>query len=414
MAKNAGQAAGPRIRSRQRRQHRRWLLVRYRLTPWWLRVTVVWVLSRIVTTGMMLVFARWQGQTAWAGPHPSYLQFAQFWDSGWYRTIATTGYPSVLPTADGHVLANAWAFMPGYPTVVRVLMDVTALPWEPVSVFVSLVFSLAGALAFFRLMRLVLPASAALFSVVLLCVAPLSPIMQVSYAESMAAFLLTVTLYLLMTRRYFWMLPVVAVLALTRPLALALALALVLHLGYRWIRRDRMPFPLRERLGAIAAAVFSGIMGLAWPAIAWAVTGVPSAYTETELAWRAPYIGYGQLVPFSAWIQGAGFWMPGALGIVTLVLILALFITLLLFPAVRRLGADLVLWVVSYSLYLLAVFFPQSSVFRLLMPMNPLLGAMAQPRSRLYRILLVGVFLAGQWGWIYICWWSNGYDWSPP
>ena len=43
-------------------------------------------------------------------------------------------------------------------------------------------------------------------------------------------------------------------------------------------------------------------------------------------------------------------------------------------PAVKRLGVDLRFWVASYALYLLAVFFPQSSTFRLLMPMFPLLG----------------------------------------
>lgn len=397
---------------RVRRQH--WLLVRYRLTPWWLKVTVVWVLSRVITTWMMLVFAGWQGQTIWAAAQPGYLQFAQFWDSGWYHTIAVVGYPSVLPVADGRVLENAWAFMPGYPALVRLLMEATALPWEPVSVGVSLAFSFAGALAFYRLMRLVVPASVALFSVVLLCVAPLSPIMQVSYAESMAAFLLTVTLYLLLKRRYFWMLPVIALLALTRPTALALALALVLHLGYRWTRRHRHPFPVRERVGAVVAALFSVLMGLVWPAIAWLVTGLPSAYTDTELAWRAPYIGSRELVPFDAWIQSAAFWMPGPLGIIAFVLLVALFATVLFFPAVRRLGADLVFWIVSYSLYLLAVFFPQSSLFRLLMPLNPLLGALAQPRWGIYRACLVVLFLAGQWGWLYICWWSHGYDWSPP
>ncbi len=394
------------------RQHR--LLVRYRLTPWWLRVVVVWVLSRIVTSWMMLVFAGWQGQTAWAGPHPSYLQFAQFWDSGWYHTIAMTGYPSVLPTADGHVIENAWAFMPGYPALVRLLMELTALPWEPVSVFVSLAFSLAGALMFFRLMRLVLPSSVALFSVVLLCVSPLSPIMQVSYAESMAAFLLTTVLYLLLRRRYFPMVPVIALLALTRPLGLPLALALALHFGFRWLRRGNEAFPSRERWGAFAAALFSGVMGLAWPVVAWLVTGSLSAYTDTELAWRAPYIGYGELVPFSGWIRGAGFWIPGPLGLVALVLLVALFVTVLFFPAVRRLGADLLFWIASYSFYLLAVFFPQSSIFRLLIPLNPLLGAVARPRSWWYRVILVAVFLAAQWGWLYICWWSNGYDWTPP
>jgi len=394
------------------RQHR--LLVRYRLTPWWLKVVVVWVMSRIITTWMLLVFAGWQGATTWAGPHPSYLQFAQFWDSGWYHTIALTGYPSVLPVSHGHVIENAWAFMPGYPVLVKALMDLTALPWEPVSVLVSLAFSLAGALMFYRLMRLVLPASVSLFSVVLLCVAPLSPIMQVSYAESMAAFLLSAVLYLLLKRRYFWMLPVIALLALTRPTGLPMALALALHLGYRWIRRRRHRFPRRDRIGAVVAVAFSGIVGLAWPTIAWAATGVPSAYTDTELAWRAPYIGYGALVPFDGWVRGAMFWMPGPLGIVTLVLIVALFAALLFFPAVRRLGPDLVSWVVAYSVYLLAVFFPQSSLFRLLMPLNPLLGALAQPRSRWYRSALVVLFLALQWGWIYLCWWSHGYDWSPP
>jgi hypothetical protein len=410
VANNAGRVAGSHMWSRRLRV----LIVRYRLTPWWLKVAVVWVLSRVVTTWMMLVFADWQGKTVWAGAHPDYLQFAQFWDSGWYHTIAAVGYPSVLPSADGHVLENAWAFMPGYPVLVRLLMDVTALPWEPVSVLVSLAFSLAGALAFYRLLSLRLPASAALFSVVLLCVAPLSPIMQVSYAESMAAFLLTMALYLLLTRRYFWMLPVIALLALTRPTALALALTLALHLGYRWLRRSKESFPIRERVGAIVVATFTVLAGLAWPVIAWVVTGLPSAYTDTELAWRAPFIGSRELVPFSAWIQGAAFWIPGPVGIIALGLFVALFVTLLFFPAVRRLGADLVFWIVSYTVYLLAVFFPQSSIFRLLMPLSPLLGALAQPRSRIYRACLVVLFLVGQWGWLYLCWWSNGYDWSPP
>jgi hypothetical protein len=388
--------------------------VRYRRSPWWLRVLVVWVLSRAITTGMMLVFAGWQGENPWGGPHPSYLQFAQFWDSGWYHTIAVGGYPSTLPLADGRVAANAWAFMPGYPMLVRGLMELTALPWDVLSVAVSLAFSLAGALVFYRLMRLVLPASTALFSVVLLCVAPLSPIMQVSYAESMAAFLLTSVLYLLLRRRYLVMLPVIAVLALTRPLGLPLALALALHAIHRWATRRRDPFPPRERTASVAAAVFSGAMGLAWPAIAWAATGSASAYTDTELAWRAPYVGHQELLPFSAWIEGANFWMPGAIGIVALVLVVALFATLLLTPPVRRLGVSLRFWVLSYSLYLLAVFFPQSSTFRLLMPLSPLLGAVAQPRSRVYRACLVVLFIAGPWGWLYLCWWSNGYDWTPP
>ena len=39
------------------------------------------------------------------------------------------------------------------------------------------------------------------------------------------------------------------------------------------------------------------------------------------------------------------------------------------------------LWSASYLVYLLLVFFPQSSIFRLLVPLSPLWGAFALPRS---------------------------------
>ena len=88
---------------------------------------------------------------------------------------------------------------------------------------------------------------------------------------------------------------------------------------------------------------------------------------------------------------------------------------LLFSPAVRRLGVDLRFWIAAYSLYLLAVFFPQSSTFRLLMPLFPLLGVLALPRSRVYRIAHRGALhrAAGRAGWL-ICWGVDGYDWSPP
>src|SRR5690606_834489 len=144
------------------------------------------------------------------------------------------------------------------------------------------------------------------------------------------------------------------------------------------------PFPPAERIRLAGVAVVSGLFGLAWPFLAWMSTGSPSAYTDTELAWRAPYLGHGELVPFTPWIQGAGFWMPGPAGIAALLLLVAGFALLLVVPAVRRLGVELRIWLAAYGIYLLAVFFPQSSTFRLLMPMFPLAGVLAQPRSRWY------------------------------
>ena len=70
-------------------------------------------------------------------------------------------------------------------------------------------------------------------------------------------------------------------------------------------------------------------------------------------------------------------------------------------PHVRRLGVEIRLWTASYLLYLLAVFLPQSSLFRLLLPLTPLTGALAQPRSTAWRIGVLIACLVGQWWWIW-------------
>lgn len=390
-------------------------------TRWWVRVLAIFVASRVVTTIILLIFAANQGRNPWTGPSPDYFSFATIWDGLWYNIIAVSGYPSVLPTDGVHVTENAWAFMPVYPGVVNAVMFVTRLSWAPAAVLVSVVSAAGAALVFHRLLRRVgLSESTTLFAVVLFCVAPVSPLFQLAYAESLHLLLLAVALLLLVERRYGWLFPVTLVMAFTRPSGLAFALALGLHVVYRWIRRRDDPFPLRERVLSVSLTVFSGLAGLAWPAIAGIATGSWSAYTDTELAWRSAYIGWVHFLPFAPWFQGADWWasvmlgLPGWVGVAALVVIVALYAVLLFSPAVRRLGPDLLFWVIAYSVYLFAVFFPQSSTFRLLMPLFPLLGALALPRSRVYRVGLVLLFLAMQVGWIAICWGVAGADWSPP
>ena len=388
--------------------------------PWWLHVVIVFALSRIATTIMLLALASRQGPNPWTAAHPHYFDYASIWDGRWYNIVQVAGYPATLPMTAGHVTENAWAFLPGYPSSVGAVMFLTDLPWPVAAVFVSLAFGLGSALLFYRMLLPRLGRDAALFAVVLLCVAPVSPLFQLAYAESMYLFLLILALTLVLQRRYWLLLPLVAVMGFVRPSGLAFALALGLHVVYRWVVRSSDPFPVRERVASAAAVVVAGAAGLAWPAIAGLVTGSWTAYTDTELAWRAPYIGYGELVPFTAWLQGAAWWshtmlgLPAWLGYLTLAVLVVLFAVILFLPGVRRLGVDLRLWLGSYAVYLLAVFFPQSSTFRLLMPLFPLLGVLALPRSRVYRVALVVLFIALQVGWVAICWSIDGYDWSPP
>ena len=394
------------------------LVERYRLTPWWARVLLVFAASRIVTTGILLYFAAIQPANAWTDAAPGYAEYSRIWDGHWYYIISVVGYPSVLPITDtGHVGESAWAFMPVYPTIAGVVTRATGLDFGMVASALSVLCALGTALVLYRLMRRFLDENTALFSVVLFCVAPLSPILQVAYAESMGLFFLVIALWLLVARHYWALLPVVAIMGLTRPSGLAFAFALALHIAYRWFKRDDEPFPLREALAAVVATVVAGLAGLMWLLVAWGVTGSPTAYTDTELAWRSAYIGHQELVPFTPWWHAAQFWVRFPLGwliVAAGALAIIGFAVLLRSRPARRIGVDVRLWLFSYALYLLAVFFPQSSTFRLLMPLFPALGIVAQPRHPVYRVALVALCVAGQIAWVQIAWFVDGADWTPP
>ncbi len=392
---------------------------RYRVVPWWVRITVVYVLARVLTGLMLLAFARVQAANSFTVQRPGYLSFASIWDGAWYRVIATSGYPSTLPIDPaGHVTENAWAFMPAYPFTVRGLMLLTGASFELVAVSVSLVAGWGAALVFRRLMGRFLDPARATFATVLFCVAPVSAMFQVAYAESMGLLLLLVALLLMVDRRWWAMLPVVLLLGMTRPTGLAFAFLVVLFVGAwaiqpAWVRSTE-PLTLRRLVPPAVVAVVSGLVGLAWPAIAWAVTGVVTAYTDTELAWRSSYIGWKELVPFTPWVQGFGWWFGQPGGTVLLVIVLAGFGAFVRMPAARRIGIELRLWGVAYLVYLLAVFFPQSSTWRILVPIAPLLGIVALPRSWVYRVAVVVAFVGLQWVWLSSTWWVDGYDWTPP
>jgi hypothetical protein len=385
--------------------------------PWWAQSLAIFALTRIPTTWLLLDAAGRQQANPFTGAAPGYAEFATIWDGAWYERIAEHGYPGQLPVDEaGHVGENAWAFMPVYPAVVRLLMLLTGLPYDGLAVAVAVACGAGAAVVLHRLLLDVLPAGTAAFAVLLFCVAPVSPLLQLGYAESMFALLLGLALLLVQRGRLLPAFPVVAVLAITRPGALPLALALVLVwlLRHRRQRREGAPFPAAERWRLGALAVWSGCWGLVWLVAAAIGTGSPTAYTDTELAWRSAYIGRQELVPFTPWFQGAQWWTDDVLGPVALLLLLALVVVALLSPAVRRLGPLLVAWTVSYGLYLLAVWFPQSSTFRILLPAFPALGAVAGPRSPWVRVPLVAACLAGQWLWIQWCWLIVGADWTVP
>jgi len=212
-----------------------------------------------------------------------------------------------------------------------------------------------------------------------------------------------------MRRRFAWLYLLIPLMAFTRPGVLAFALFLGLFGIWRWFSRRREPLAVPEIIHIIALGLLAVVTGFSWQIIAGIVTGDSGAYLATELAWRRNWMGDtgAGFLPFDGFVQGAGFWFESwGLGSVTGYIVLAASVAgvaaLLMFePHVRRMGVESQLWSASYLVYLLAVFFPQSSIFRLLLPLSPMWGAVAMPRSRIWRIGVLAACLLGQWWWIY-------------
>lgn len=381
---------------------------RWARLPSAVRIAIVYVLARVVTTGLLVAAASLSTVFSRFGGDAGLIDFVLGWDAQWYWQVAVHGYPSELPlTEDGHVAENAWAFMPVFAYAAKALGFVFG-SWGAGAFVLALVSGYLACLALHRLLRDRIGNAAALWAVVFFANGPIAAMFQVGYAETLFLLLLFLALDATIRRNYAWLYVLIPVLGFTRPGVLAFALYLGLHGILRWTRRRSDPLAAREVVHIVALGALATATGFAWQVIADLVTGDPGAYLATELAWRRHWIAGGVegFVPFEGWGQASQFWfalwgLPSAWGPVAVVLlVVAAAAALLLSPQVRALGPDLRLWSASYLLYLLAVFFPQSSTFRLLLPLSPVWGAVAVPRSRLWRTTVLALCLLGQWIWI--------------
>ena len=395
---------------------------RWAKTPVALRVAVIYLVARVVTTAFLIIAASLSTSFSRFGAGAGLIDFILGWDAQWYWLVAENGYPTELPlTESGDVSENAWAFMPVFAYAAKGI-GLLLGSWGAGALLLSLVAGYLACLALHRLLRDRVGNSGAMWAVVFFAAGPIAAMFQVGYAETLFLLLLFLALDATVRRRYAWLYILIPVMAFTRPGILAFALYLGLHGLLRWFRRRQDPLAGREIAHILALGALATVSGFAWQTIAGIVTGDPGAYLATELAWRQHWItgGVEGFIPFEGWIQASQFWfalwgMPQWCGPLVLALLVAGVSAALLFsPQVRAVGADLRLWSASYLLYLLAVFFPQSSTFRLLLPLSPLWGAVAVPRSRLWRIGILTACLVGQWFWIYHVYALGSTFWQVP
>jgi hypothetical protein len=374
------------------------ITVRGRAIPTWAILLIGYALSRLLTTGLLAgayLLASTQGWTiAHYDGSPGLLGFLKSWDGLYYGQVAVHGYPTQLPTdSTGDVAKNAWAFLPLYPVIVHGLMAITGLDFTISGMVVSVLFGGAATFALHRVLLQRFGSTTALWGALFFCFGPLSYVLQVTYAESVFLFFMFCALAAMIAKRYLLMIPFGIAAAFAHPGALALAAALGIQALVRLIRREGLP--RREWVTGSVALVTIAVAGLAWPLVASAVTGNPDAYFDSELAWWRDYIGQLHFVPFTPWFVFAGhYW--GVIGVVLVLAVIGGLLWWLTRRSMRVLGLDLLAYIGSYLAYLIAVFLPQQSLFRMLLPLSPLLGHPVLSRTRKSSVITLCVCVALQ------------------
>jgi hypothetical protein len=378
----------------------------------------MYVTARFITAGIFSAAALHQGPNPWFPPTPDYWNFINIWDARWYVRVIEGGYPTTLPVDDaGNVQENTWAFYPLFPALAGTLSRLTGLSPAASLTIVAMLSGLAAALMVYLLFRHKASHGTALWAAAFFATFPVSAVLQVPYAEPLSLFLLAAALLLVVRRQYLAAIPVVVLLCLSRPVgvpfAAMLGLLLLLHLVQR-IRHSGAGFHSTADLVALTALTsVAGVSALAWPAAAWVATGDIQAYTKTETVWRGH-----DLVPFKPWFDtGVDLFGP-VLGMLAPFIFVAFFAAVLYLPPVVRLGVELRLWCACYMGYLVTFLHPQTSTFRMLLPLFPLaLGAALLSRSRAYRGTVVVMFLLLQIVWVVWLWaWAQlpgGGDYPP-
>lgn len=395
---------------------------RWARAPLALRIAVIYLVARAITTGFFIAAASLSTSSSRYGADAGLADFVVGWDAQWYWLVAENGYPAELPlTESGEVAENAWAFMPVFAYAAKALGFLFG-SWGAGALVLSFLAGYFACLSLHRLLRDRIGGSAATWAVVFFAAGPLAAMFQIGYAETLFLLLLFLALDAVARRHYAWLYLLIPLMAFTRPGILAFALYLGLHGVARWVRRREDRLAGHEIAHIVALGALATATGFGWQLIAGVVTGDLGAYLATELAWRRHWIvgGVEGFVPFEGWVQASQFWfgewgLPTWAGPVALVmLVVAVTAALLYLPQVRAVGTDLRLWSASYLLYLLAVFFPQSSTLRLLLPLSPMWGAVAVPRSPWWRLGVLTLCLVGQWLWIYPMYALGNTFWQVP
>ena len=251
-----------------------------------------YVRSRLLT----LVVATLAGLRLGGGP----VRFLSTWDSGWFLSVARSGYPAHIPTAAGHVVQSTLAFFPLFPLLLKAVAVLTPLSDAAAGLAVSLAAGGVAALALYRIALRVTPdPDRARRAVVLFSFFPGTLVLSMPYSEAVMTALAAACLLALLEERW-WAAGLCAALATaSRASALALVPA-CLWQAVVAIRRHRRSaggpaFAERglRRLRPLIAPLLAPLGTAGFFVYLWARTGDRLAYVHAEAAWNSGF-SYGR------------------------------------------------------------------------------------------------------------------------
>ena len=183
------------------------------------------------------------------------------WDGRWFAQIAAHGYPGYITLTDVHdETSGAYAFLPGYPFVVRLVSLVTGAVDSAGLLVTGIAGVVAAAGIYCYFTRLTGRIGVGVLAVGLWASMPMSIVLSMMYSEALFVALAAWALYAVLAER--WLTAGVLSLAagLVRPSGLALGIAVIGAAVFYFVRRRGAPpadepHPARVVVSAVLAVV---------------------------------------------------------------------------------------------------------------------------------------------------------------
>jgi len=168
----------------------------------------------------------------------SLTKIFQRWDAQWYRRIAQDGYGYTVTTGDGRTLSD-YAFFPLYPSLERLVHNLTSLSYINSGVAISAISSVFAALGIFVVVERTIGSKVAFYTVILWAGLPIAAVQTLAYSESLFTALATWALYFTLKRQWIAAGLLALISGLTRPTAIAVILAIMVGALIELQKRSR-------------------------------------------------------------------------------------------------------------------------------------------------------------------------------